>query len=821
MLQRLRQVPQALQDRQQWLVWRYVHKRGASKPAKMPHYVSGHLRGWPNGKPRDGKPTEQQPQVTQGHALDRRALATFEEALQAARLQRWDGVGFAFLPDDGLIGIDIDRAISEDGEVQPRCQAIIDACASYTEFSPSGRGVHIFVQGQTQTFKHDSIGLEVFCTSQFFTMTGRQWPGTPLEVAPIAPKVLKRLQVTVAEAKQKAGGVVPRPAAGAPGPAPAVATGRGPRAGVTGRDDFKAVNDAALAQLGAWVPVLFPSARTAGLGYRVRSKDLGRDLQEDLSITPQGIRDWGVADLGDPKQGGRTPIDLVVEWRGLTAKDALRWLAPMVGVSLAPPRQRSAARPTSSAGKGGGAGAPPPTDGGGGADGEQGDEHPMRGLRTALLRTSDGGTKACRENVAICLQMHPELAGLVGFDEFAHKVVKLRVPPWGGVQGEWQPTDDFELGMFMARSPGFTVSSEGAIVAGVAIAAWRNRFHPVREYLDRVAPLWDGTERLPYWLSECLGATESTYTQLVGAWYVMGMVQRVLQPGCQMDYMIVLEGAQGKRKSTAMRTLVGRREWFADTPIRIGDKDAMLSLAGIWLYEVGELDSFNRAEVTAVKQYVSSRVDRVREPFARRHVDRARSGVFGGTTNQNEYFKDPTGARRFWPVACEGEIDIEKLESWRDQLFAEAMVRLADPDPDRRRYYPTREETERFLVPEQEQREIGDPWFERIATWVDSPNKWSLDDHREVRELQSFTSNDLLTKALGVPQDRIDGARQMATRVGIAMHKLGWVKRRDATGARLWRYWRPGHEPKAPSNLSSNPASNLGAADNAGGLDEF
>jgi putative DNA primase/helicase len=811
MLQALRQMPTALLSRPQWLLWRFVLKKGGKKPSKLPYYVNGHSRGWPAGRPRDGVPTPEQPNVEQGHELDRAALVSFEQAIKALESKRWDGLGFAFLPGDGLIGIDIDAAIDDDGQVAERCLSIIQACNSYTEYSPSGRGVHIFVQGETQTFKHDSIGLEVFCNAQFFAMTGRPWAGTPSDVRPIEPKVLARLQATVQAAKEAA--AEKRAAETVAQPTRAASASRPVPMPPSGGDDFKRVNQAALAMLDAWVPVLFPAAKKTGRGYRVKSRDLGRDLQEDLSITSQGIRDFGVADMGDAQSGGRTPIDLVIEYRGETAKDALRWLAPLVGVALTPPARRAAAKPKAkpaaetraehpASGEEERAGPEEPTKAGG-------KDRSIAALRQALLKTGDGGTKSCRENVAICLQLHPELGDLVGFDEFAHKVVKLRVPPWGGPVGEWLPTDDYELGMFMARSPGFTVSSEAAIVAGVAIAAWRNRYHPVKDYLNGLAP-WDGTQRLAYWLSECLGAKESAYTRLVGAWYVMGMVQRVLHPGCQMDYMIVLEGAQGKRKSTAMRTLVGRDEWFADTPIRIGDKDALLSLAGVWLYEMGELDSFNRAEVTAVKQYVSSRVDRVREPFARRHVDRPRSGVFGGTTNQNEYFKDPTGARRFWPVGCDGDIDTDKIAEWRDQLFAEALARLNSDDAEQRRYYPTRDETYKYLVPEQEQREIGDPWFERIATWVDSSNKW-MDDYREVSEVENFTSHDILTRALGVPQDRIDGARQMATRVGIAMHKLGWSKHRDATGARLWRYWRPGHEPKtaAAQAPAAPPASGV------------
>jgi hypothetical protein len=89
----------------------------------------------------------------------------------------------------------------------------------------------------------------------------------------------------------------------------------------------------------------------------------------------------------------------------------------------------------------------------------------------------------------------------------------------------------------------------------------------------------------------------------------------------------------------------------------------------------------------------------------------------------------------------------------------------------------------------------------------------------------SFTTHELLTCCLGVPSDRIDGARQMSTRVGIAMHKLGWVKKRDAHGARLWRYMRP-KKPEGGVAADRNAAGGPAGEHLAGGpaeetLDEF
>ena len=178
-------VPMALREKKQWLIWRY--EPGEKKPRKMPYYV--------NGNRRTGK---------QGSDTDRDALATFEDAMMAVKPANMAGVGFAFLPGDGLIGIDIDNAIDlHTGEVAELLTWAIKSCASYAEFSPSRRGVHIIVRGETKSFKNNDIGLEVFCGRQFFTVTGDHWEGTPNDVTSITSAALAQLRARVDNAKRK------------------------------------------------------------------------------------------------------------------------------------------------------------------------------------------------------------------------------------------------------------------------------------------------------------------------------------------------------------------------------------------------------------------------------------------------------------------------------------------------------------------------------------------------------------------------------------------------------------------------------------------
>lgn len=143
-VERLRQnMPQAMTELPQWLVWKLEHVEGRNGLQKVPYYV--------NGKKRYGDP---------GSPGDRAGLVAFDVALERfLNLAGMTGLGFAFLAGDGLIGIDLDKIADEDGVVADHFQSILEACPSYTERSPSGKGLHIITTGKCDSFKHDPIGV--------------------------------------------------------------------------------------------------------------------------------------------------------------------------------------------------------------------------------------------------------------------------------------------------------------------------------------------------------------------------------------------------------------------------------------------------------------------------------------------------------------------------------------------------------------------------------------------------------------------------------------------------------------------------------------
>jgi hypothetical protein len=98
------------------------------------------------------------------------------------------------------------------------------------------------------------------------------------------------------------------------------------------------LNSIALANLDKWVPVAFPEATRRGedKGWRVSSTALGRDLEEDLSFAPNGIKDFGVHDIGDERKGKRTPVDVIAEWKTKGNKTAaIRWLCDTLEIPVA------------------------------------------------------------------------------------------------------------------------------------------------------------------------------------------------------------------------------------------------------------------------------------------------------------------------------------------------------------------------------------------------------------------------------------------------------------------------------------------------------
>ena len=245
--------------------------------------------------------------------------------------------------------------------------------------------------------------------------------------------------------------------------------------------------------------------------------------------------------------------------------------------------------------------------------------------------------------------------------------------------GVWEDSDTDGLINWLAREYALDMPVTKA-TSGMLQAALATGYHPVREYLNGL--VWDGVPRLDGWLTRYLGAAATPYTALAGAYWLISAVARVMVPGAQVDHVLILEGKQGGGKSSALRILGGN--YYRSTRININRApDCYQALRGAWIYEFAEIASFKRADADELKAYLSEPADDYRDSYGRGTRKYPRQVVFGGSVNPDEaractYLTDPTGGRRFWPVACFAtceRADLIGLQKNRDQLWAEAVAR--------------------------------------------------------------------------------------------------------------------------------------------------
>ncbi|BAS29383.1 hypothetical protein LIP_3572 [Limnochorda pilosa] len=158
-------IPQELQERPQWVLWRYGLIE-SGKWTKVPYQLSG-------SKAKSDSPS---------------TWTTFDRVLEGYESGEWDGIGFVVTDGDPYVGIDIDHCLEQSpgGELilSPLAQDIVERLNSYTEITPSGEGLRVYVRGKLPEGrnKDSSLGLEAYETKRFFVVTGHRLDLAPAEI---------------------------------------------------------------------------------------------------------------------------------------------------------------------------------------------------------------------------------------------------------------------------------------------------------------------------------------------------------------------------------------------------------------------------------------------------------------------------------------------------------------------------------------------------------------------------------------------------------------------------------------------------------------
>lgn len=291
---------------------------------------------------------------------------------------------------------------------------------------------------------------------------------------------------------------------------------------------------------------------------------------------------------------------------------------------------------------------------------------------------SNGIPLKSSKNVRIVLENDSALKGKIRMDVFSDLIIGIAPLPWPPRNTEegvfqWRDDDDSGLRDYLQGVLGFR--TEGIIQDGLTLCARKHQYNPVTEYLNGLK--WDGVPRLDTLFIDYLGAADTAYTRAVTRKSFTAAVARAMLPGVKYDTMPVLTGAQGLGKTSLIQKM--GLQWFNNSIESFEGKEAAELLQGVWIVEIGEMGAYSRSDVKIIKGFLSRTEDSYRAAYARKTEKHPRRCVFFGTSNDDQYLKDPTGGRRFWPIDCgvvrPSKSVFEHLDDEIDHLWAEAVMR--------------------------------------------------------------------------------------------------------------------------------------------------
>lgn len=243
------------------------------------------------------------------------------------------------------------------------------------------------------------------------------------------------------------------------------------------------------------------------------------------------------------------------------------------------------------------------------------------------------------------------------------------------VELDGQPLLDIQRISLMCsiQNRGYKISDQ-MLGEALQAASFRNTYHPVRQYLSQIdedpAVCVVDTMSLAY---ELMGLEDMLYNVMLER-CLLGAVWRAMEPGCKMDYVCVLHGAQGWGKTTFWQILFG--DWFKVFNAELGDKDSYMSLHDSWGIELGEIDGItSKKESAKLKNFASTSIDCFRPPYGRVTERFKRPSILVGSCNRDDFLSDTTGERRYWviPVPANRRLDRDKLCRMRDAIWKSVL----------------------------------------------------------------------------------------------------------------------------------------------------
>lgn len=305
----------------------------------------------------------------------------------------------------------------------------------------------------------------------------------------------------------------------------------------------------------------------------------------------------------------------------------------------------------------------------------------------------------------------------------------------------------------------------------ISLACHENAYNSVTGYFESL-PLWDGIPRLETLIIRHLHAEDDTdglNREFTKRWF-LGAMTRAFQPGCQFDYMLVLEGAQNLGKTSflnEMFTFNGKSYYLSLKSVN-DEKKLLEQIQPFLCVDLSELSALKKSEAEHLKAIIDERSTRMRKAYGRITESFLHNHVFAGTTNKTNYLKDETGNRRYLNIPLkppEGYfLDVSKLRAEKEQLWAEVFTLFCSGESQfiDKNYFEA-------AKARQKQATITPMILDKISNWLEEPAysyRYKDNDQYRLLEFEGHIGIDTSTLSIREKRERQD-------------HDKKYLKRRD------------------------------------------
>lgn len=585
-------------------------------------------------------------------------------------LAETEKVGIMFGLDKMFLGIDIDHCINPqtlevDHPERDQIIAMIAKANTYIELSPSKTGIHLYfdLSAPLELKANKRAPYECYSALRFFTVTGMPY-GDEKEVRTITPdEAIELLSICgYPWGKQK--------------PTASTVLAQAPAL-----EDYDILNKMFDARNGEKVKTLYNGDASA----------YGNDLSNADSALLASLAFWT---RKNPDQMERIWMSSPLGRREKTQQRqdyrarSIQFALDNCDTVYEPPKPKGKIRVA--------------------INEDESEEIDFDFLHTFKGKDKIKTTTLCMENIARVLRKHPQFKGTIRLDVFKGKYEINE----NGVWRDFEDSDILRLQTTICDMfTEFQTVKKDMVYDAVLLVGKENQVDSAVMYLTNLK--WDGEARLDTWLCNTYGVADNVYHRAVASNWMKGLVKRIVYPGCKFDYVLVLEGKQGTKKSSSLAVL--GRDWHVETTMSPDSKDFFMQFSAKAIVEFSEGETLSRTEVKKLKAIITTQSDKYRPPYGRVSIDFPRRCVFAMTTNNDEYLKDETGNRRWLPVhTLKPMADLDWLEENRDQLFAEAYHRVITLKE------PNWEFPEEETLAEQAKRRVSDPNEDRIYGWYET-----------------------------------------------------------------------------------------------------